>query len=62
MAIYKGFTELIGKTPLVEVVNIEQRYDLEAKVLVKLEYCNPAGSVKDRTAYYMIKEAEKRVF
>lgn len=60
MAIYKGFTELIGKTPLVEVVNIEQRYDLEAKVLVKLEYCNPAGSVKDRTAYYMIKEAEKK--
>ena len=44
MAIYKGFTELIGKTPLVEVVNIEQRYGLEAKVLVKLEYCNPARS------------------
>lgn len=62
MTIYKGFTELIGKTPLVEVTSIEQQYDLRAKVLVKLEYCNPAGSVKDRAAYYMIKEAEERVF
>lgn len=60
MTIYKGFTELIGKTPLVEVTSIEQQYDLRAKVLVKLEYCNPAGSVKDRTAYYMIKEAEEK--
>lgn len=60
MTIYKGFTELIGKTPLVEVINIEHKYDLKAKVLVKLEYRNPAGSVKDRAAYYMIKEAEKR--
>lgn len=60
MTIYKGFTELIGKTPLVEVTNIEQQYDLRAKVLVKLEYCNPAGSVKDRAAYYMIKEAEEK--
>ncbi|MFG6369899.1 MAG: cysteine synthase A [Lachnospiraceae bacterium] len=60
MAIYKGFTELIGKTPLIEVTNIEQIYDLKAKILVKLEYCNPAGSVKDRAAYYMIKEAEQK--
>lgn len=60
MTIYKGFTELIGKTPLVEVTNIERKYDLKAKVLVKLEYRNPAGSVKDRAAYYMIKEAEER--
>ncbi|MCI8313480.1 MAG: cysteine synthase A [Lachnospiraceae bacterium] len=60
MTIYKGFTELIGKTPLVEVTSIEQQYDLRAKVLVKLEYCNPAGSVKDRAAYYMIKEAEEK--
>ncbi len=60
MTIYKGFTELIGKTPLVEVTSIEQQYDLRAKVLVKLEYCNPAGSVKDRVAYYMIKEAEEK--
>lgn len=60
MTIYKGFTQLIGKTPLVEVTKIEQEYDLKAKVLVKLEYCNPAGSVKDRAAYYMIKEAEEK--
>lgn len=60
MTIYKGFTQLIGKTPLVEVTKIEQGYDLKAKVLVKLEYCNPAGSVKDRAAYYMIKEAEEK--
>lgn len=60
MAVYKGFTELIGKTPLVEVTNIEQAYDLKAKVLVKLEYRNPAGSVKDRAAFYMIKDAEER--
>lgn len=60
MTIYRGFTELIGKTPLVEVTNIEQKYDLKAKVLVKLEYCNPAGSVKDRAAYYMIKDAEEK--
>jgi len=51
---------LIGKTPLIEVTNIEQIYDLKAKILVKLEYCNPAGSVKDRAAYYMIKEAEQK--
>lgn len=60
MAVYKGFTELIGKTPLVEVTNIEHAYDLKAKVLVKLEYRNPAGSVKDRAAFYMIKDAEER--
>ena len=60
MAVYKGFTELIGKTPLVEVTNIEQAHDLKAKVLVKLEYRNPAGSVKDRAAFYMIKDAEER--
>ena len=51
---------MIGKTPLIEVTNIEQIYDLKAKILVKLEYCNPAGSVKDRAAYYMIKEAEQK--
>lgn len=60
MAVYKDFTELIGKTPLVEVTNIEQAHGLDAKVLVKLEYRNPAGSVKDRAAYYMIKDAEER--
>ena len=58
--IYKGATELIGNTPLVEVVNIEKSQGLEAKVLVKLEYFNPAGSVKDRIAKAMIEDAEKR--
>lgn len=60
MGIYKGFTEMIGKTPLVEVVNLERAYGLKAKVLVKLEYRNPAGSVKDRAALYMIKAAEEK--
>ena len=60
MAVYKGFTDLIGKTPLVEVTNIEQIHDLKARVLVKLEYRNPAGSIKDRAAFYMIKKAEEK--
>ena len=60
MAVYKGFTDIIGKTPLVEVTNIEKAHGLKAKVLVKLEYRNPAGSVKDRAAFYMIKEAEEK--
>lgn len=59
MTVYQGFTELIGKTPLVEVTNIEQVHELKAKLLVKLEYQNPAGSVKDRAAFYMIKKAEE---
>ena len=58
-AIYKSVTELIGRTPLLETVNIEKDRDLKAKVLVKLEYFNPAGSVKDRVALNMIREAEK---
>lgn len=58
--IYKGALELIGNTPLVEVVNIERELGLEAKVLVKLEYFNPAGSVKDRVAKAMIEDAESR--
>ncbi len=60
MGIYKGIKELIGKTPLVEVVNIEKIMNLKAKVVVKLEYMNPAGSVKDRIALAMIEEAEER--
>ena len=60
MTVYQGFTELIGKTPLVEVTNIEQEHELKAKLLVKLEYQNPAGSVKDRAAFYMIKDAEEK--
>ena len=58
--IYKGSLELIGNTPLVEVVNIEKELGLEATVLVKLEYFNPAGSVKDRIAKAMIEDAEKK--
>ncbi|MDD2980976.1 MAG: cysteine synthase A [Hespellia sp.] len=58
--IYKGALELIGNTPLVEVVNIEKELGLEATVLVKLEYLNPAGSVKDRVAKAMIEDAEQK--
>lgn len=58
--IYQGTTELIGQTPLVEVCNIEKSEGLEAKILVKLEYLNPAGSVKDRVAKAMIEEAESK--
>ncbi|MCR5302540.1 MAG: cysteine synthase A [Lachnospiraceae bacterium] len=58
--IYKNAVELIGNTPLVEVTNIEKELGLEATVLVKLEYFNPAGSVKDRIAKAMIEDAEKR--
>lgn len=58
--IYKGSLELIGKTPLVEVVNLEKELDLKARLLVKLEYFNPAGSVKDRVAKSMIEDAEQK--
>ncbi|MBP5158865.1 MAG: cysteine synthase A [Lachnospiraceae bacterium] len=58
--IYKGATELIGNTPLVEVTNIEKALGLEATILVKLEYFNPAGNVKDRIAKAMIEDAEQK--
>jgi len=58
--IYKNTLELIGNTPLVEVTNIEKELGLEARVLVKLEYLNPAGSVKDRIAKAMIEDAEEK--
>lgn len=58
--IYKGTLGLIGKTPLVEVVNIKKKLELPAKVIVKLEYFNPAGSVKDRIAKAMIEDAEAK--
>ncbi|MBR5926521.1 MAG: cysteine synthase A [Firmicutes bacterium] len=58
--IYKGTLGLIGNTPLVEVVNIEKELGLEATLLVKLEYFNPAGSVKDRIAKAMIEDAEAK--
>lgn len=58
--IYQGVLNLTGNTPLVEVTNIERNYGLKAKVLVKLEYFNPAGSVKDRVARAMIEDAEAK--
>ncbi len=58
--IYKGTLELIGNTPLVEVINLEKTENLEASLLVKLEYLNPAGSVKDRIAKAMIEDAESK--
>lgn len=58
--IYKGTLGLIGNTPLVEVINIEKALGLEATILVKLEYFNPAGSVKDRIAKAMIEDAEEK--
>ncbi|MBQ6388188.1 MAG: cysteine synthase A [Mogibacterium sp.] len=58
--IYKGTLGLIGNTPLVEVTNIEKEFGLEATLLVKLEYLNPAGSVKDRIAKEMIEDAEAK--
>ena len=58
--IYKGTLGLIGGTPLVEVANLEKELGLEATVLVKLEYFNPAGSVKDRIAKAMIEDAEAK--
>ena len=57
--VYKSATELIGNTPLVELTNLEKKLGLEAKILVKLEYFNPAGSVKDRVAQAIIEDAEK---
>jgi cysteine synthase A len=58
--IYKGTLELIGNTPLIEVENIEKELNLPATLLVKLEYLNPAGSVKDRIAKAMIEDAEEK--
>ncbi|MBQ5986578.1 MAG: cysteine synthase A [Clostridia bacterium] len=59
-AIHSAITELIGKTPLVELTHIEKEENLGAKVVAKLEYFNPAGSVKDRIAYAMVLDAEER--
>ena len=57
--IYTSADQLIGKTPLLELTNIEKSFELKAKILAKLEYFNPAGSVKDRVAREMIDEAER---
>ena len=58
--IYKGILDLIGKTPLVEITNIEKKLSLDAKIFAKLEYFNPSGSVKDRIAKAMIEDAEHK--
>ncbi len=58
MKIYKNAAELIGRTPLLELTHIEKAYNLKAKILAKLEYFNPAGSIKDRIAKAMIDDAE----
>lgn len=58
--VYQGMLELVGKTPLVQVTNVEKELDLKARILVKLEYFNPAGSVKDRIAKAMIEDAEAK--
>ncbi|MCR4955254.1 MAG: cysteine synthase A [Lachnospiraceae bacterium] len=58
--IYKGTVDLIGNTPLVELTRIQEEFNLQGKVLAKLEYFNPAGSVKDRIAKAMIEDAENR--
>ncbi len=60
MKIYKNLTDLIGKTPLFELQNYEKEKNLEAKIIAKLEYFNPAGSVKDRIAKAMIEDAEQK--
>ena len=57
--IYKSASELVGKTPLVELTNIEKEFNLKGRLLAKLEYLNPAGSVKDRVAVQMINDAEE---
>ena len=57
--VYKSITELVGGTPLIELVNYEKKLGLDANVLAKLEYFNPTGSVKDRAAKFMIEDAER---
>lgn len=58
--IVKNLTDLIGNTPMLELVNYNRSFDLEAKIIAKLESFNPASSVKDRIGYAMIKEAEEK--
>jgi len=62
MRIYKDITEVIGSTPLVKLSNFTKDKGVQAEVCAKLEYFNPAGSVKDRAALYMIKDAEEKGF
>ena len=60
MTVYKAISDLIGNTPLVELTHIEEKEGLEARVVAKVEFFNPAGSVKDRIAKKMIEDAEKK--
>ncbi|MDE5860769.1 MAG: pyridoxal-phosphate dependent enzyme, partial [Ruminococcus sp.] len=57
--IYKSIAELVGRTPLLELTNYEKKHNLQAKILVKLEYYNPNQSVKDRIALAMVEDAER---
>ena len=59
MGIHRSITELVGRTPLLELTNYEKKHGLEAKILVKLEYYNPNQSLKDRIALAMVEQAEK---
>ena len=61
MSIVKSVTDLIGNTPLVELSNLEKELGLKARVLAKFEALNPSGSVKDRAAFYMIKDALEKI-
>lgn len=61
MTIYKSVLEIIGGTPLLEPIRLEEQLQLKGKLLLKLEYLNPTGSVKDRAAKGMIEDAEKRI-
>ena len=58
--IYTSVEQLVGRTPLLELRQIEKVYGLEAKILAKLEFLNPAGSAKDRVALSMVNDAERR--
>ena len=60
MRVYQNILETVGNTPLVELQNIEKKYNLEAKIIAKVEYFNPAGSVKDRIAIAMVKDMEEK--
>jgi len=60
MRVYKSITELIGNTPLLELAGLKAKYGFKANVFAKLEYLNPAGSIKDRVAYTMIADAEEK--
>ena len=60
MNVYRSVSDLVGETPLLELKNYARKHGLKAKIFAKLEYLNPAGSVKDRIAKAMIEDAERR--